>query len=87
MLHHDRRRIYSFLTRLFRFPLSRNKTRCEAILRNQPQSRVAKELHLASMEAQEDREVKRMKQTAVASVGVAAVVGVAAGIAGLLMKK
>lgn len=69
------------------FPLSRNKTRCEAILRNQPQSRVAKELHLASMEAQEDREVKRMKQTAVASVGVAAVVGVAAGIAGLLMKK
>jgi hypothetical protein len=39
------------------------------------------------MEAQEDKELKKMQSTAVASVGVAAVIGVAAGLASLLFKK
>lgn len=61
--------------------------RCEAILRSQPQLRMAKELHLASLDAQEEKEIRKMKQTAAASVGVAAAIGVVAGVASLLMKK
>ena len=63
------------------------QSRCEAILRAQPQSRVAKELHLASVDAQEEAEIKKMKNTAAASVGVAAAIGVAAGVVSLLLKK
>jgi hypothetical protein len=39
------------------------------------------------MEAQEDKDLKKMQTTAAASVGVAAIIGVAAGLASLLLKK
>ena len=65
----------------------RFQARCEAILRANPSSRIAKELHLASIEAEEDYKRKQLKKAAVGSVGVAAAVGVAAGLATLLLKK
>lgn len=62
------------------------QARCEAILRSQPNARIAKELHLASIEAEEEHQREQLKQAAVGSVAVAAAIGVVAGIA-MLMKK
>jgi hypothetical protein len=62
------------------------QARCEAILRSQPNARIAKELHLASIEAEEEHQREQIKQAAVGSVAVAAAIGVVAGIA-MLMKK
>lgn len=57
------------------------------ILRSQPGSRVAKELHLASIAAEEMRQEQQLKRAAVGSVAVAATIGVVAGVASLMMKK
>mmetsp|Transcript_4307 Transcript_4307/g.10399 ORF Transcript_4307/g.10399 Transcript_4307/m.10399 type:complete len:164 (-) Transcript_4307:1874-2365(-) len=61
--------------------------RAENILRSHPESRLARELHLSSIEAIEQEEKKRMKEAAIGGVTVAAAVGVAAGIASLLLAK
>jgi len=63
------------------------RLRCEAILRSQPSSRIAKEMHLAAIESEEERQRQQLKQAAVGSVAVAAAVGVAAGVVSLMMKK
>lgn len=63
------------------------QARCENILRSQPQSRIAKELHLASIEAEEQRNQENIKRAAIGSVAAAAAVGVAAGVIGLLLKR
>jgi hypothetical protein len=39
------------------------------------------------VDAQEEKELRQMQKTAAASVGVAAAIGVVAGVATLLMKK
>jgi hypothetical protein len=56
-------------------------------LRTQPSARFAKELHLASIEAEEDKKREQLKTAALGSVGAAAAIGVVAGIASLLLKK
>ena len=61
--------------------------RCENILRSNPESRLAKELHLASIESQEQRDKRKMREAAIGGVTAAAAVGVAAGIASLLLSK
>jgi hypothetical protein len=63
------------------------QTRCEAILRTNPNARYAKELHLAAIEGEEQRQQKQMKQAAVGGVATAAAVGLAAGVLSLLMSK
>ena len=82
-------RAFSYLVLLSSLlPLSpTSQARCEAILRTQPSSRVAKELHLAAIAAHEKKEKKKMKQAAIASAGLAAAIGVAAGIASIAFKK
>lgn len=65
--------------------LYNKQTRCEAILRTQPHSRVAKELHLAAQEGQELYQQEQFQKAAVTSVAAAAAVGVLAGVAGLLL--
>lgn len=63
------------------------RARCEAILRSNPENRNTKELHLASIEGAEVVRDKKIKKAAVEStIGVAAV-GLALGVAGLLLKK
>ncbi|KAL7580085.1 hypothetical protein ACA910_012849 [Epithemia clementina (nom. ined.)] len=64
-----------------------SRARCEAILRTEPNSRIAKELHLASIASHEQNEKKKMKKAALASAGVAAAIGLAAGIASIAFKK
>lgn len=56
-------------------------------MRSQPSSRIAKELHLASIEAEEERNREQIKRAAVGGVAVAAAVGIAAGVASLLLSK
>mmetsp|Transcript_46642 Transcript_46642/g.113653 ORF Transcript_46642/g.113653 Transcript_46642/m.113653 type:complete len:164 (-) Transcript_46642:1884-2375(-) len=63
------------------------RTRTENILRSHPESRLARELHLASIEAKEQEDKRKIKEAAIGGVGVAAAVGVAAGIASLLLSK
>ena len=66
---------------------NKKKERCEAILRSNPENRNTKELHLASIEGAEVVRDKKIKKAAVEStIGVAAV-GLALGVAGLLLKK
>jgi hypothetical protein len=48
---------------------------------------LAKELHLASIEAKEQQDMRKMKEAAMGGVAAAAAVGVAAGIASLLLSK
>lgn len=63
------------------------QSRCEAILRTQPSARFAKELHLAAMEAGEQKQQEQIKQAAVGSVVAAVAIGVIGGLAGLLLKR
>jgi hypothetical protein len=44
-------------------------------------------MHLSSIEAIEQEDKRKLKEAAIGSVGVAAAVGVAAGIASLLLTK
>lgn len=62
------------------------QARCEAILRTRPESRLAAELHLASIAAEEELERERVKRIATGT-GVAVAVGLAAGLASLLLKR
>lgn len=63
------------------------RRRCEAILRAQPGARFAKELHLAAIEAEEERERDKIKKAAIGSIGMAAAVGVVGVAASLLFHK
>lgn len=63
------------------------RLRAENILRSHPESRLAREIHLSSIEATEQRDKQKMKEAAIGGVTVAAAVGVAAGIASLLLTK
>jgi len=65
----------------------KSRLRAENILRSHPESRLAREMHLSSIEAIEQEEKRKLKEAAIGSVGVAAAVGVAAGIASLLLTK
>jgi len=61
--------------------------RTENILRSHPESRLARELHLASIESKEERDRRKMREAAIGGVSAAAAVGVAAGIASILLSK
>jgi fission 1 protein len=63
------------------------RDRCEAILRSHPESRVAKELHLAAIESEDRRQIEQAKKAALNGVVAAAAVGVAAGVLSLILKK
>ena len=56
-------------------------------MRSLPENRLASELHLASIESQEQKEAKKLKDTAIGSAVAVAAVGVAAGVASLLLKR
>jgi hypothetical protein len=62
------------------------QSRCEAILRTSPTTRSAKELHLASIEAEEEKQREQLKQAAVGSVAAAVAVGLI-GVVGMLLSK
>lgn len=61
--------------------------RAESILRSHPESRLARELHLSSIESNEQEEKKRFKEAAIGGITVATAVGVAAGIASIFLAK
>jgi len=61
--------------------------RAENILRSHPESRLARELHLASIESIEQEDKRKLKEAAIGGVTVAAAVGIAAGIASILLTK
>lgn len=63
------------------------RTRCESILRTKPESTIANELHLASIESQEQEDAKKMKQAAVGGTVAVAALGVIAGVASVMMAK
>jgi len=63
------------------------QARCEAILRSNPDSRNTKELHLASIESEEEENEKRMKRAAVEGTIAVGAVGLALGVAGMLLKR
>jgi len=63
------------------------RLRAENILRSHPESRLARELHLSSIESSEQADKRKMKEAAIGGVTVAAAVGIAAGIASLLLTK
>jgi hypothetical protein len=65
----------------------KKKLRAENILRSHPESRLARELHLSSIESSEQQDKRKMKEAAIGGVTIAAAVGVAAGIASLLLTK
>jgi hypothetical protein len=74
-----------FLTRVSFFLVV--QLRCEQILRSKPESRLASEVHLASIESQEQHEAKQIKDAAIGGAVAMAAVGVAAGLATLLFSK
>ena len=63
------------------------RERCESILRSHPDSRVAKELHLAAIEAEEQEQIEEAKKLARNGVIAAAAVGIGAAAISLLLKK
>lgn len=65
----------------------KSRLRCEQILRSKPESRLASELHLASIESQEQKEAKLKKDAAIGGAVAVAAVGVAAGLASLMLSK
>eukprot|EP00540_Astrosyne_radiata_P019103 CAMPEP_0116847558 /NCGR_PEP_ID=MMETSP0418-20121206/14502_1 /TAXON_ID=1158023 /ORGANISM="Astrosyne radiata, Strain 13vi08-1A" /LENGTH=162 /DNA_ID=CAMNT_0004479019 /DNA_START=66 /DNA_END=554 /DNA_ORIENTATION=- len=62
------------------------RQRCESILRSRPESRLAKELHLASMAGEEEEQKKQVQKMTMGTVAVAAL-GVAGVVAGALLSK
>jgi hypothetical protein len=60
-----------------------SQSKCEAILRANPDARFVKELHLASIEGEEQREAKQAQDAIVTGAVIAGVVGMAA----FLLKK
>lgn len=63
------------------------KERCESILRSNPESRLAMELHLASIEAKEQRDAKKMKDAAIGSAVAMGALGVVGAVASVLLTK
>jgi fission 1 protein len=63
------------------------RARCEAILRSNPDSRNAAEMHLACIEAAEEERERKVKKAAVEGTLGMAAVGLAVGVAGLLLKR
>jgi len=67
------------------------RLRAENILRSHPESRIARELHLSSIESVEQGKKQKMKEVAIGSATVAVVglipIGLAAGIAWVMMGK
>lgn len=61
------------------------RTRCENILRSKPSCRIAAELHLASIESQEQDDKEKMKQAAVGGTVAVAALGIIAGVASIMM--
>lgn len=70
---------------VFLFSFFEFQARCEAILRSEPHSRIAKELHLAAIDAEEEKQIKDVKKAAGTGIAVAAAIGLAAGAASLLL--
>ena len=68
-------------------PLSPRQLRCEQILRSKPESRLASELHLASIESTEQSDRKKVKDAAIGGATAMAAVGIAAGIASFVLSK
>lgn len=63
------------------------RERCESILRSNPESRLAMELHLASIESKEQQDAKKLRDAAIGgAVGMAAL-GVAGALASVLLTK
>jgi fission 1 protein len=63
------------------------RARCEAILRTNPNNRDVADMHLASIEAAEVERERKVKKAAVeGTIGMAAV-GLAVGVAGMLLKR
>ena len=67
------------------FPLLQK--RCESILRSHPDNPLAIELHLACIESADMEDERKVKQAATVGTTALAVVGIAAGVAGMIMKK
>jgi fission 1 protein len=63
------------------------QARCEAMLRAEPNARIAKELHLAAIEAQEQQNLQEAKKAAAIGVAGAAAIGIVAGVVSLLLHK
>jgi cation transporter-like permease len=61
--------------------------RTENILRSHPESRLARELHLASIEAKEQEDKRKVRDAAIGGVTAAAAVGLAAGVVSLLLTR
>mmetsp|Transcript_5480 Transcript_5480/g.6342 ORF Transcript_5480/g.6342 Transcript_5480/m.6342 type:complete len:164 (+) Transcript_5480:66-557(+) len=80
--------MYGAATALYRLgKYDEARARCEAILRSYPDNRSTAELHLACIEGAEEMKERKVKQKAVeGTVGVAAI-GLALGVAGLLLKR
>jgi hypothetical protein len=55
-------------------------------LRTQPSARFAKELHLAAIEADEEKKREQLKNAAVGSIAAAVAVGII-GVAGMMLAK
>lgn len=66
---------------------SYSQNRCEQILRSKPESRLAAELHLASIEAKEQKDNKAVQDAAIGSAVMAVAAGVAIGAIRLLLKR
>jgi len=63
------------------------RARCEAILRTNPDNRNTRELHLASIEGVEEETEKRKKKAAVEGTIAVGALGIALGVAGMLLSK
>jgi len=63
------------------------RSRCEAMLRAHADHPGALELHLASIDAGEEQENRRVKKIALGGTTAIAAIGLVAGIAGMLLSK
>lgn len=63
------------------------RVRCENILRSHPENTGAIELHLACIDSAEEEESRRVQKMATVGSTAVAAVGLAVGIAGMMMKK
>ncbi|CAB9525262.1 expressed unknown protein [Seminavis robusta] len=61
------------------------RTRCENILRSQPDLAIGLELHAASVASMEQRDAEKLKQAAIGGGAALAALGVVAGVASVVM--